>query len=59
SIEDAACVLLHAVQGLTSTEIADVLDISLAAAKKRLTRALQRLRLSYFEQNRAQGEDPR
>lgn len=59
SIEDAACVLLHTVWGLTSAEIADILDISLAAAKKRLTRALQRLRLSYFEQNRAQGENPR
>jgi RNA polymerase sigma-70 factor, ECF subfamily len=59
SIEDAACVLLHAVWGLTSTEIAAILDISLAAAKKRLTRARQRLRISYFEQNRAQGEDRR
>jgi RNA polymerase sigma-70 factor, ECF subfamily len=59
SIEDAACVLLHAVWGLTSTEIAEILDISLAAAKKRLTRARQRLRASYFEQNRTQGEAPR
>ena len=59
SIEDAACVLLHAVWGLTSTEIAEILDISLAAAKKRLTRAKQRLRVSYFSQNRTQGEDSR
>jgi RNA polymerase sigma factor (sigma-70 family) len=59
SIEDAACVLLHAVWGLTSTEIAAILDISLAAAKKRLTRAKQRLRISYFDQNRTQGEDSR
>ncbi len=59
SIEDAACVLLHAVWGLTSTEIAAILDISLAAAKKRLTRAKQRLRISYFNQNRTHGEDPR
>ena len=59
SIEDAACVLLHAVWGLTSTEIAAILDISLAAAKKRLTRAKQRLRISYFNQDRTQREDPR
>ncbi len=59
SIEDAACVLLHAVWGMTSAEIAVILDISLAAAKKRLTRAKQRLRASYFEQNRTQEEAPR
>lgn len=59
SIEDAACVLLHAVRGLTSTEIAEILDISVAAAKKRLTRARQRLRASYFDQNHTQGEAPR
>ena len=57
SIEDTACVLLHAVWGLTSTEIAAILDISVAAAKKRLTRAKQRLRISYFDQNRTHGED--
>lgn len=59
SIEDAACVLLHAVRGLTSSEIAEILDISVAAAKKRLTRARQRLRASYFDQNHTQGEAPR
>lgn len=59
SIEDAACVLLHAVWGLTAADIAEILEISLAAAKKRLTRAKQRLRTSYFDQNRTQGENPR
>ena len=59
SIEDAACVLLHAVWGLTSTEIAAILDISVAAAKKRLTRAKQRLRISYFDQNRLREENVR
>jgi len=59
SIEDTACVLLHAVWGLTSTEIAAILDISVAAAKKRLTRAKQRLRVTYFDQNRLREEDSR
>lgn len=59
SIEDAACVLLHDVWGLSSAEIAEIQGISLVAAKKRLTRARQRLRDSYFDQNRTQGENPR
>jgi RNA polymerase sigma-70 factor (ECF subfamily) len=46
--QDAACLLLSAAQGFTAPEIATILQISPAAAKKRLTRAKQRLRAAYF-----------
>jgi RNA polymerase sigma-70 factor (ECF subfamily) len=46
--QDAACLLLSAAQGFTAVEIATILQISAAAAKKRLTRAKQRLRAVYF-----------
>jgi RNA polymerase sigma factor (sigma-70 family) len=41
---DAACLTLGVVQGFTSVEIAHILDITPEAARKRLSRALQRLR---------------
>ena len=40
---DAACLLLNVVQGFTAREIGGMLEISHDAAKKRLTRAKQRL----------------
>jgi RNA polymerase sigma-70 factor (ECF subfamily) len=46
--QDAACVLLSVVQGFTAPEVAMILDISPVAAKKRLTRAKQRLRHAYL-----------
>ncbi len=48
---DAACLLLSAVHGYTSAEIAAIVDISPEAAKKRLTRAKRRLRDAYLTQN--------
>lgn len=50
SREDSAAVLLNVVYGFAAPEIASMLDISLQAAKKRLTRAKQRLRAAYFAQ---------
>jgi RNA polymerase sigma-70 factor (ECF subfamily) len=46
--DDAACLLLNVVQGFTARETAAMLEISPDAAKKRLTRAKQRLRDAYF-----------
>ncbi len=45
---DAACFLLSAVQGFTSAEIAQIIEIAPEAARKRLTRAKQRLRAAYI-----------
>ncbi|HEU0026398.1 MAG TPA: sigma-70 family RNA polymerase sigma factor [Ktedonobacterales bacterium] len=52
---DAACLLLSAVHGYTSAEIAVIVDISPDAAKKRLSRAKRRLRAAYLAQS-AQSE---
>lgn len=52
---DAACFLLSAVQGFTSAEIAQIVEITPEAARKRLTRAKQRLRAGYM----AAARDPR
>jgi putative glutamine amidotransferase len=46
--QDAACLLFSVAQGFTTSEIAGILRITPAAAKKRLTRAKQRLRAAYF-----------
>jgi RNA polymerase sigma-70 factor, ECF subfamily len=48
SPQDAACLLLNAVHGFSSAEIADILGIAPEASKKRLSRAKQRLRNAYF-----------
>lgn len=56
SAEDAACVLLSVVQAMPSSEIAQILDISIEAAKKRVTRAKQRLRAAYFAQENPNEE---
>ncbi len=51
SHDDAACVLLNVVQGFTSAEIAQIIGSTADAAKRRLSRAKQRLRDAYFAQN--------
>src|SRR6185437_8532462 len=45
---DATCLMLSVVQGFTSVEIAQIFDITPDAARKRLSRAMQRLRAAYF-----------
>ncbi|HEY7343147.1 MAG TPA: sigma-70 family RNA polymerase sigma factor [Ktedonobacterales bacterium] len=45
---DAACLMLSVVQGFTSVEIAQIFGITPEAARKRLSRAMQRLRAAYF-----------
>lgn len=45
---DSLCITLGEVLGFTSVEIAQILDITPEAARKRLSRALQRLRAAYF-----------
>jgi RNA polymerase sigma-70 factor, ECF subfamily len=53
SPEDAACVLLCMVQGFATREAAEILAIAPDAARKRLSRAMKRLRIAYFAE-----EDP-
>jgi RNA polymerase sigma factor (sigma-70 family) len=48
--DDAACLLLDIVQGYTTGEIAQILEIAPDAARKRLSRAMERLRAAYFAQ---------
>jgi RNA polymerase sigma factor (sigma-70 family) len=48
--EEAACLLLHVVQGYTSVEIGHTLQITSDAVRKRLSRAMGRLRAAYFAQ---------
>ena len=48
--DDVAAVLLHVVHGFTAWEIAQILDVSPAAATKRVWRAKERLRAAYFAQ---------
>jgi RNA polymerase sigma-70 factor (ECF subfamily) len=57
--QDAACLLLNVVQGFTSIEIADILDITPVAAKKRLARAKHRLRDAYFNESKARVTEMR
>lgn len=56
---DAACLLLNVVQGFTAREIAIMLEISPDAAKKRLTRAKQRLRDAYFAREQSPAREVR
>jgi RNA polymerase sigma-70 factor (ECF subfamily) len=49
--ETVAVLLLNIVHGFTTAEIAEITSISTEAAKKRLTRAKQRLRTSYLARN--------
>lgn len=54
---DAACLLLNVVQGFPAIEIAEMLDCTPAAAKKRLTHAKQSLRAAYFAQHSSPREE--
>ena len=56
--QDAACLLFSAAQGFTALEIAEILQITPAAAKKRLTRAKQRLRAAYFARQERETTRP-
>lgn len=49
--ELVATLLLNIVHGFTTAEIAEITGISLEAAKKRLTRAKQRMRTGYLARN--------
>jgi RNA polymerase sigma-70 factor (ECF subfamily) len=51
---DTACLLLDIVYGFSTVEIAQILDIAPEAARKRLSRALERLRVAYFAQESEQ-----
>ncbi|HEY1389194.1 MAG TPA: sigma-70 family RNA polymerase sigma factor [Ktedonobacterales bacterium] len=51
SPEAVALLLLNIVHGFTAAEIAEITGISTEAAKKRLTRAKQRLRAGYLTRN--------
>jgi putative glutamine amidotransferase len=57
--QDAACLLFSAAQGFTALEIATILEITPAAAKKRLTRAKQRLRAAYFARQTHEATGPK
>ena len=57
--DDAACLLLNVVQGFTAREIATMLETTPDAAKKRLTRAKQRLRDAYFAHERPSAKEVR
>src|SRR5262249_187246 len=48
--EDVACLLLRSIQGFTISEIAQIVGIAPDAARKRIARAVERLRVAYFEQ---------
>ncbi len=45
--QDAACLVLKLLQGYSAVEMAQILDITPEAARKRLSRAVQRLRAVY------------
>jgi|GEM_PF-238715 RNA polymerase sigma-70 factor (ECF subfamily) len=47
---DVACLVLRVIEGFSSVEIAQILDIAPDAARKRLSRAMRRLRAAYFAQ---------
>ncbi len=54
--EDAACLLLNALQGFTALEIGQIIGVSAEASKKRLMRAKRRLREAYTAMNRRDEE---
>lgn len=55
--EDAACLLLNVLHGFVASEMAAILGLTPEAAKKRLSRAKQRLRAAYLAQNPKHQED--
>lgn len=56
--EDAACLLLNALQGFTAQEIGQIIGASTEATKKRLARAKRRLRGVYIALNRDEESRP-
>jgi RNA polymerase sigma-70 factor (ECF subfamily) len=52
---DLSCLRLRIIDGFTTVEIADVLEIAPSAARKRLSRAMRRLRASYLAQQGVHG----
>lgn len=55
--DDAACLVLNVIHGFTAAEIARIVGIAPEAAKKRLSRAKQRLRDAYLSKRRMLEED--
>lgn len=55
--EEAATLLLNAIQGYTAIEIAHMLGISVDASKKRLSRAKQHLRTAYVAQQHDSSQE--
>jgi RNA polymerase sigma factor (sigma-70 family) len=55
--DDAACLVLNVIHGFTAVEIARIVGIAPEAAKKRLSRAKQRLRDAYVSERRMLEED--
>jgi RNA polymerase sigma-70 factor (ECF subfamily) len=55
--EEAATLLLNAIQGYTAIEMAHMLGISVDASKKRLSRAKQHLRAAYFAQQHDSSQE--
>ncbi len=55
--EEAATLLLNAIQGYTAAEIAQILGISVEAGKKRLSRAKQHLRAAYCAEQRETNQE--
>ena len=49
--QDVACLLLRVVQGFSATEVGAIVGTSADNVNKRLSRAKQRLRTVYFQQN--------
>jgi len=57
--QDVACLRLSIIEDFTSVEIAQILDITPEATRKRLSRATQRLRAAYLVQTgRSQSSSP-
>ena len=57
--QDAAVLVLKALQGYNSVELAQVFGISPDAVRKRLSRATHRLRLAYFARHEGhERQDP-
>ena len=49
--QDVACLLLRVVQGFSATEVGAIVGTTADNVNKRLSRAKQRLRAAYFQQN--------
>jgi RNA polymerase sigma-70 factor (ECF subfamily) len=56
-IADLTCLRLKIVDGFTTIEVAQILETTPTAARKRLSRAMQRVRATYFTQEGARGSE--